>query len=499
MNKFIENDTEQLQQVMQRLAIAYDNKSANISDELWIKQQLKQEIPSITNEQIDMFVNDTLSVIKKHGENLNSINDYCDNNGKKEQWLSNKIVEAGSNLSVVEYGEYLSNIDEVIRQNNEAMIDTISTKTGAINQGDNLHGFIAEQYHANTFNLNAALQGSNLRAEVLKPKGHGYAKNSVDVVIKDNSKIIERYQVKYYKDFEATAKAVLHGDYRNQRVLTPLGQKEGVSELLPNKSVSDVIGGNKKTSNITSSPLSKEDALSLQKAAQRDNKVLQQSWNSYNTKELAYNISKKVVFSSAQAMVITAGLDTAVKVMQGKKVKSSEVMELAVTTGANTGAKIATATALKIASEKGFLSAIPKGVSGFAVGTIASVAVESAKVAYKISTGEISATKGLDLMGRISCSTIGGIIGASEGGATAVLAGLVLTTNPIALGIMGITGLITGSIAGSKVGEAVYSGVKTVGKVAKTVVSGIASGLKSIGSGIKSVGSSIISGIKSFF
>ena len=104
MNKFIENDPEQLQQVIQKLAIAYDNKSANISDELWIKQQLKQEIPSITDEQIDMFINDTLSVIKKHGENLNSINAYCDNNGKKEQWLSNKIVEAGSNLSVVEYG-----------------------------------------------------------------------------------------------------------------------------------------------------------------------------------------------------------------------------------------------------------------------------------------------------------------------------------------------------------------------------------------------------------
>lgn len=92
-----------------------------------------------------------------------------------------------------------------------------------------------------------------------------------------------------------------------------MGQKEGVSELLPNKSVSDVIGGNKKTSNITSSPLSKEDALSLQKAAQRDNKLLQQSWDSYNTKKLAYNISKKVVLSSAQAMVITDGLDRAVK------------------------------------------------------------------------------------------------------------------------------------------------------------------------------------------
>lgn len=485
-------DAEQLQRIIQKLSIAYDNKPANISDKLWIKQQLQQEISFITDERADIFADDILTIIQKQDENLISINDYCDKNGKKEHWLSNKIVESGKNMSILEYGQYLSNIDDVIRQNNKAMLDTILTNTGTINQGNNLHGFIAEQYHANTFNMNAALQGNQLRAEVLKPDGHGYAKNSVDIVIKDGSKIVERYQAKYYKDFEATAKAILHGDYRNQRVLTPFGQKEGVAELLPNKSVSDVIGGNKQTSGITSNPLSKEDALSLEKAAQKDNKILEQSWNTYNTRELAYNISKQVIFASAGAMAITAGLDTAIKIVQGKEVKSSEVVQLAVTTGADTGAKIATATALKIGAEKGLLSTIPKGISGFAVGTIACVAVESAKVAYKIGTGQISATKGFDLMGRISCSTIGGIIGASEGGAGAVLAGLVLTTNPIALGIMGITGLITGSIAGSKIGETVYSGIKTVGKIAKTAVSGAIKGMKS-------VGSSIVRSIKSFF
>lgn len=492
MNKLIKNDVSQLQQIIQEFSIAYDNKSTNIPDKLWIKQQVQREMPEMTDKQIEVFADDVLNIIQKHDENLKSVNDYCDKNGKKEQWLSDKISEVGNNVSMLEYGKYLSNIDEVIRQNNEAMLDTVFTSTGTINQGNNLHGFIAEQYHANTFNMNAALQGSNLRAEVLKPDGHGYAKNSVDIVIKDGSKIVERYQAKYYKDFEATAKAILHGDYRNQRVLTPLGQKEGVAELLPNKSVSDVIGGNKKTSGITSNPLSKEKALALEKAAQKDRKILRQSWNTYNTREIAYNISKQVVFASAGAIVITTGLDTAIKVMQGKKIKSSEVMKLAITTGADTGAKVATATALKIGAEKGFLSMIPKGISGFAVGTIACVAVENAKVAYKISTGQISATKGLDLMGRISCSTIGGLIGASEGGAGAVLAGLILTTNPIALSIVGITGLIAGSIAGSKIGEAVYSGIKTVSRAAKTVVSGAVKG-------IKSIGKSVVRGIRNIF
>lgn len=39
-----------------------------------------------------------------------------------------------------------------------------------------LDGFIAEQYHAQTFNLNAEATGSQYRAKVLEPNGNGYAK-----------------------------------------------------------------------------------------------------------------------------------------------------------------------------------------------------------------------------------------------------------------------------------------------------------------------------------
>ncbi|MCS5854374.1 hypothetical protein LNO23_00245 [Klebsiella pneumoniae subsp. pneumoniae] len=55
-----------------------------------------------------------------------------------------------------------------------------------MNQQLNLDGFIAEQHHADTFNLDAVAKGSEYRAEVLKPKSGGtYGKNSVDVVIRD--------------------------------------------------------------------------------------------------------------------------------------------------------------------------------------------------------------------------------------------------------------------------------------------------------------------------
>ena len=70
------------------------------------------------------------------------------------------------------------------------MLGTVSTRSGAVNRIPNLDGFIAEQHHADTFNLDAAAKGSPLRAEVLGNQG----KNSVDIVIKDGrGHIVRRY------------------------------------------------------------------------------------------------------------------------------------------------------------------------------------------------------------------------------------------------------------------------------------------------------------------
>ncbi len=75
-----------------------------------------------------------------------------------------------------------------------------------MNQQLNLDGFIAEQHHVDTFNLDAVAKGSEYSAEVLQPKPYQtYGKNSVDIVIKDGEgKIVRRYQAKYGADADAT-------------------------------------------------------------------------------------------------------------------------------------------------------------------------------------------------------------------------------------------------------------------------------------------------------
>ena len=159
------------------------------------------------------------------------------------------------------------------------------TKAGSVNQNPSLDGFIAEQYHAQTFNLNAEAVGSPYRAKVLEPNGTVYTKNSVDVVILDgNGKIVRRYQSKYCKDAKATQAAFEKGNYRGQRKLAPEGQAENLSAK------ADVVI--KAPDGTTSNALSKEQAKRLQDEAQ-SRKWNELNWNEYKVKDLTIGIGKQ--------------------------------------------------------------------------------------------------------------------------------------------------------------------------------------------------------------
>lgn len=457
--RILNEDAAALKPVMERMAKSYDKKPAEMSDKEWLQAEFKKELPDKTDEECKKYAEEITKSIADQSQSIKELNKYCDEGGIKEKWLSNKLADACTGMSVIEYGNYLSEIDNTLAANNWNMFKTLVNTDGSINQNPNLHGFIAEQALANSFNKNAALQGSVLRAEVLKPES-GYTKNSVDIVISDGKCIYERDQVKFCKDATETAKAFRHGDYRGQQKIVPEEQALKIAEKFPNSKVKGHIGG-ENTNGIASDKLSREEAVRIKETKE----FKEANWNSYNTRDLAYNIGKQAVYAGAGAAVMVAGLDVAVKKLSGEKVDTSETMELAFKTGADAGAKAATAGALKVAAEKGTLSIIPKGVSGFAVGTLACLAIENAKIAYKYASGEISGTKAADMVGRVSCATIGGSLGGLTGGVVAAA----LVANPVGAAVAGVAGMLAGGMAGSSVGEKVYEGVKKVGKGVATI------------------------------
>ena len=166
------------------------------------------------------------------------------------------------------------------------MLETISTQSGAVNRISNLDGFIAEQHHADTFNLDAAAKGSPLRAEVLGSQG----RNSVDIVIRDgDGHIVRRYQSKYGQDAEATQHLFEKGDYRGQRKLVPSDQEGDIPQS------TDHI----EADGVRSKPLTKDEAKRLQEKAQQEQEIRQYEWNDVNRIEIAKSIGKQALVGAA--------------------------------------------------------------------------------------------------------------------------------------------------------------------------------------------------------
>ena len=68
---------------------------------------------------------------------------------------------------------------------------------------ETLSGDIAEFFHADTFNMDAILNGSRTRAEVPRVNSFG----SADVLLKNGDQILDQYQIKYWADGAKSAKA----------------------------------------------------------------------------------------------------------------------------------------------------------------------------------------------------------------------------------------------------------------------------------------------------
>ena len=196
-------------------------------------------------------------------------------------------------------------MDNALQRANESLYKTITTQAGTVNRNPRLDGFIAEQYHAQTFNLNAEASGSPYRAKVVEPNGTRYAKNSVDIVIVDGEgKVVRRYQSKYCKDAKATEQAFEHGDYRGQQKLVPKGQDDYI-----NKKTTIVLEAPDGT---TSNPLEKSKAEQMRDEAQSGN-WNDLNWNEYATKDLAIGIGKQAGYAALQGAVIGVGFDVAQK------------------------------------------------------------------------------------------------------------------------------------------------------------------------------------------
>lgn len=456
-----EKEVLEVNQIFKRFIKKYEENQDKETEE-WLKEQLQEELPNKSQEEILEIAKEIQEAISEYNDDLADLNRSCRQGMTKEQWFAEKIQDASKGMSVNQFGEYLSQIDSVLETANMQMERTVLTMQGEVNQNINLDGFIAEQYHVNSFNANAVLEDSPYRARVCVPEGTAYGKNSVDLMI-DNiqtgEKGVLRYQVKYGKDINSTKQMINRGDYHNQRLLVPEEQVELLKKEFPTKSIEGQIGGvgDVKTK---SEPVTKESMKEIQKQVQEANKIPKMDWNSYNAKQLTIEIGKQAGNAGIQAAILSTGIGIVSNVFKGEPIEADEVVKNALVTGSDSCIKAAAGGALKVASEKGILAILPPGTPAGTIAKIACVGIEDIKILWKVAKGDLTMTEAMEQMGRTSVSMYAGLSAAAIGagvGATALA--VVPIVGPI---VGGLVGGIVGYTAGSKVGEKVFEGAQKV-------------------------------------
>lgn len=481
-----ENDARELKELQENFIKSYIDNKDKMNINQWLKVELTSSLPEKSESEIEEISSEIIEAITQNEEKQKSLEEAVANGRSKESWFASTLKQSTSHLTTEQAATYLQGLDDAIKDANESMYNVITTKSGLINQNANLDGFIAEQHHVNSFNLQAELQGSEYRAEVLVPKeGQTYGKNSVDIVIRDKAgKIVRRYQSKYCADAESTQRALESGDYRGQRKLVAEGQAKDITNAT--ECIESPDG-------IRSQSLSKQRVKELQHEAQ-SGKWNDVNWNDYQMKDLALGIGKQAGHAALYGAAIGAGMELATKVWNGEKVKGEEVVEKAIVSGADFGIKAATAGALKVGVEKGIIKVIPKGTPAGTLANIAYVAIENVKVLGKVVKGELTVKEGLEKMEQTTVATAAGIAAGAKG--TAIGASIGAVFGPVGVVVGGFVGGTVGYMAGSKVGETITKGVQKVREKAGEVVKEIGS---SIVSGVRDTWNSVKSGFASLF
>ena len=479
--RFTNEEAEEFATLQKQFMESYLANKNVMSVEEWLPMEMQRNLPNCSADEITEMSGEIITTLKVQEQKQKELAEAVNSGRGKESWLANEAKRATSAMSAIEASKYLQCLDEAVDKANVFLHGTITTKAGTISKNSNLDGYIAEQYHAQTFNLNAEATGSPYRAKVLEPNGHGYAKNSVDIEIVDTRitepgkrNVVRRYQSKYCKDAESTAKAFEQGDYRGQRKLVPDGQADEI-----NKKVVTTIQAPDGT---TSNPLTKERAKELQKQAQ-SGKWNDLNWNEYKARDLAMGVGKQAGQAALLGVAIGATTNVVKKVWDGEKIDGGEVVEDALKTGADFGIKAAAAGALKVGVEKGIIHVIPKGTPASTIANIVHVGIENIKIAGKIASGDLTLKEGMVCMEQTTIATVGGLLAMAKGTAIGAQVGAVL--GPVGAAVGGFVGGTVGYMAGSAVGQAAVRGVQlvrdkvheTVKKAASAIVRGTERGV----------------------
>ena len=455
-------------------------------------------LEKVADEIEEAEIVDTKEVIEDMKETSNILSQY--NETMIYETAAIKEAQLVANvLSTKSVNNYVDTVNTAIDNANKTLVESVTTKAGTINQNPNLDGFIFEEHHAGTFNIDAAVKQKSYYAEALKPElGETYGKNSVDLVIKDDAgKYVKKYSAKAYKNANETAKSfydkITGYKYKGQSKLVPTDQTNEIANS------ADKI----KYNNVESKGISKAEIKDIQNDLQSGNKKADifNFKKDVNTISISKQIGKQAMVNGTMGFGIGMVANIGVNLIQGKEVEVEEVIEAGIKTGASMGMSTAVAGGIRVAVEKKVIPTVfSRILTNNTIGAIAASSMDIIGTAFKLGSGEISLGKAVKDVGNSLGAGYGAIISSGIG----FSGGMALATT-IGLGTIGTVGtILTGGLAlvagaacgviGSNIALKIANGLE---KITETVVDKAVDIVKSGMNTVKDMASGFINTVKS--
>ena len=504
-NKKVEDIEKIATELISGIEIYYQKKkevekyqSVGITNGDFVGNEILEKV-AVEIEEAEII--DTKEVIEDMKEASNILSQY--NETIIYETASIKEPQLVANiLSAKSVNNYVDTVNTTIDNANKTLMESVTTKTGNINQNPNLDGFIFEEYHAGTFNIDAAVKQKSYHAEALKPEiGETYGKNSIDLIVEDSGKYVKKYSAKAYKNAKESAKAfydkITGYKYKFQ------------SKLVPTDQVGDIVNSVDKVkyNNVESKGITKSEIKDIQNDLQSGNKKTDifNFKKDVNTISISKQIGKQAMVNGTMGLVAGMAENIGTKIIQGKEVEVEEVIEAGIKTSGSVGLSTAVAGGIKVAVEKEIIPAM----SNNTIGAIAASSMDIIGTACKLGSGEISLGKAVKEVGTSISSAYSAIVSSSFGyTATIAAVGMVglgtlgTVGTVIGTGVALVAGAVCGTV-GSKIGGEIANGVGTIAeKVVDKAVEVVKEGIdkvKNIANGVvnkvQSIGKKISSGL----
>ena len=455
-------------------------------------------LEKVANEIEEAEIVDTKEVIEDMKEASNILSQY--NETMIYETAAIKEAQLVANvLSTKSVNNYIDTVNTAIDNANKTLVESVTTKAGTINQNPNLDGFIFEEHHAGTFNIDAAVKQKSYYAEALKPElGETYGKNSVDLVIKDDAgKYVKKYSAKAYKNANETAKSfydkITGYKYKGQSKLVPTDQTNEIANS------ADKI----KYNNVESKGITKAEIKDIQNDLQSGNKKADifNFKKDVNTISISKQIGKQAMINGTMGLGIRMAANIGANIITGKEVEAEEVIEAGIKSGASMGITTAVAGGIRVAVEKKVIPTVfSRILTNNTIGAIAASSMDIIGTAFKLGSGEITLGKAVKDVGNSISASYGAIISSGIG----FSGGMALATT-IGLGTIGTVGtILTGGLAlvagaicgviGSNIALKIANGL---GKITETVVDKAVDIVKSGMNTVKNMASGFINTVKS--